>query len=155
MLQDELYERTAEDFGGALDRLARSYEADSDKRRDLLQDIHLGLWRSFAAFDGRCSLRTWVYRVAHNLAATHVLRHRRANARTFVSLDDIELTAGDRDRDSLLDLYALIRRLEPLDREVLLLYLEGLTAAEIGEITGISAANVSTKIHRFKKRGTR
>jgi DNA-directed RNA polymerase specialized sigma24 family protein len=34
-----------------------------------LQEIRIALWRSFANFDGRCSLRTWVYRVAHNTAA--------------------------------------------------------------------------------------
>jgi DNA-directed RNA polymerase specialized sigma24 family protein len=43
---DLLYEEVAADYGAALDRLARAYEADPDKRRDLLQDIHLALWRS-------------------------------------------------------------------------------------------------------------
>jgi RNA polymerase sigma-70 factor (ECF subfamily) len=41
-----------------------------EDRRDLLQEIHLALWRSFATFDDRCSLRTWVYRVAHNVATS-------------------------------------------------------------------------------------
>ena len=40
--------------------------------------------------------------------------------------------------------------LAPLDREVMLLYLEDLDAAAIGEITGLSARNVATKIHRLK-----
>jgi hypothetical protein len=35
--------------GAALERLARSYEADADKRQDLLREIHLALWRSFRA----------------------------------------------------------------------------------------------------------
>ncbi len=66
----------AAEFGPALDRLARGYEADADLRRDLRQDIHTELWRSLARFDGRCSLRTWVYRVAHNTAASHVLKYK-------------------------------------------------------------------------------
>ena len=48
---DELYREAAARFGAALDRLARAWEADPDKRRDLLQDIHLNLWRSFGHFD--------------------------------------------------------------------------------------------------------
>jgi RNA polymerase sigma-70 factor (ECF subfamily) len=44
----------------------------------------------------------------------------------------------------------LIQRLKPLDRQVILSYLEGLDAASIGEITGLSAGNVATKIHRIK-----
>jgi DNA-directed RNA polymerase specialized sigma24 family protein len=57
--RDALYEQAAREFGGALQRLGRAYEADPDRRQDLLQDIHIALWRSFATFDGRCSLRTW------------------------------------------------------------------------------------------------
>ncbi len=52
--QDEAYRAAAAEFGPALERLARGYEAEPDRRRDLLQDIHFALWRSFALFDGRC-----------------------------------------------------------------------------------------------------
>ena len=72
-----VYEEAAEQYGSALERLARAYEADAEARRDLLQDIHLQLWRSFEKFDERCSLRTWVYRVAHNVATGHVVRQRK------------------------------------------------------------------------------
>jgi DNA-directed RNA polymerase specialized sigma24 family protein len=54
--QDELYRETAETYGGAMERLARAYEADADLRRDLVQEIHVALWRSFRGFDGRCSV---------------------------------------------------------------------------------------------------
>jgi RNA polymerase sigma-70 factor, ECF subfamily len=75
--QDERYVRTATEFGAALERLARAYEVDPELRRDLLQDIHIALWQSLARFDGRCSERTWVYRVAHNIGASHVRRRHR------------------------------------------------------------------------------
>lgn len=71
---DQIYERCAAEFGPALDRLAAAYEASPDSRRDLLQDIHTALWRSLRGNDGRCSLRTWTFRVAHNVASTHVTR---------------------------------------------------------------------------------
>ncbi len=72
--QDALYERISAEFAAPLARLARAHEADPSLQQDLLQEIHIALWRSLPAFGGRCSLRTWVYRVAHNAAATHVLR---------------------------------------------------------------------------------
>ena len=157
MSQDQLYEQATAQFGPALERLARSYEADSDKRRDLLQEIHLAMWRSFEGFRGQCSLRTWVYQVAHNVAASHVVKDRRAKSRTFVSLEDVSSLPEPRDGTSAVDrqktldqLYTLIQQLEPLDREVILLYLEGVDAASIGEITGISPGNAATKIHRIK-----
>src|SRR5947209_5519699 len=79
--QDDLYAIVAAEYGAALERLARAYEAEPERRRDLLQDIHLQLWRSMAHFNKRCSMRTWMYRVAHNTATTHVLRERRALSR--------------------------------------------------------------------------
>jgi RNA polymerase sigma-70 factor (ECF subfamily) len=51
----------------------------------------------------------------------------------------------------LYKLYALIQRLNPADRQIITLYLEGLDAASIGEITGISPGYVATKIHRIKR----
>ena len=70
--QDQRYDAAAAEFGAAIERLARGYEANPEARRDLVQDIHIALWRSLAGFDGRCALRTWVYRVAHNTAVSHV-----------------------------------------------------------------------------------
>lgn len=155
--QDELYREAAAAFGQPLQRLARGYESDPDRRLDLLQEIHLALWRSFAGFDGRCSLRTWVYRVAHNVATSHVIRERRAGSRTFVGLEDIEPPAPGLDAERSADrrialekLARLIRSLAPADRQVILSYLEGLDAASIAEITGLSARNVATRIHRIK-----
>ena len=56
------------------------------------------------------------------------------------------------DRELMLDeLHALIHQLEPPDRQLVLLYLEGLDAASIGEITGLSPSNVATRIHRLKR----
>ena len=47
-------------------------------------------------------------------------------------------------------LSALIQRLKPLDRQVIVCYLEDMDAASIGEITGLSSGNVAMRIHRIK-----
>ena len=143
-------------FGSSLDRLARAYEADPEKRRDLNQDIHFQLWRSFQRYDGRCSLRTWVYRIAHHVATSHVIRERRIFS-SLVTLEDLE-TFPDKEgpeaantRVNLDRLSALVQRLKPLDRQVIVCYLEDMDAASIGEITGLSPGNVAIRIHRIKK----
>ena len=74
--RDELYEAAIREFGRVLDRLASGYEADPEKRLDLRQDFHFQLLRSFDVFDGRCFLKTWALRVAHNTAVSHVSRER-------------------------------------------------------------------------------
>jgi RNA polymerase sigma-70 factor (ECF subfamily) len=154
--RDELYETAIREFGRPLDRLAAGYEDDPEKRHDLRQDIHLQLWRSFEVFDGRCSLKTWVFRVAHNTAVSYVNRERRKNTR-FVSLEEIERTAPGEDREPDIDrqralrqLSEFIRQLKPLDRQIMISYLEDMDMATIADITGLSPANVGMKIHRIK-----
>ncbi len=156
--QDALYTEAAGQYGAALDRLARGYELDPERRRDLSQEIHFQLWRSFRTFDARCSLRTWVYRVAHHVAGSHVIRERRRLS-TLMSLEELEKlpdtdpidAEADMDRRKSADrLSALIQQLKPLDRQVIISYLEDMDAASIGELTGLSPTSVAMRIHRTK-----
>jgi RNA polymerase sigma-70 factor, ECF subfamily len=154
--QDDLYRDAADQYGAAIERLAGAYEADPEKRRDLSQDIHFQLWRSFARYRAQCSLRTWVYRVAHHVAASHVLRERKIFSR-LATLEEIEKLPDRNDgqtgadqRRNLERLSILIQQLKPLDRQVIVSYLEDLDAVSIGEITGLSPGNVAMKIHRIK-----
>jgi RNA polymerase sigma factor (sigma-70 family) len=156
---DARYALAVERFGGALARLAASYEADPAEQQDLLRNIHLQLWRSLTAFDGRSSLRTWVYRVAHNVAADHVAKARRW--RGTIDLGDLDesdtIDAGPSaeahlsERQALSRIYAIIHRLGPIDRQVIILYLEEESAATIAEVSGLSPGAVATRIHRLKR----
>jgi RNA polymerase sigma-70 factor (ECF subfamily) len=72
----------------------------------------------------------------------------------FVDLEEVEASlqnGGDPVQRAALDhVWALIQKLKPHDKQVMLLYLEGMDSASIGEITGFSPGNVATKIHRIK-----
>ncbi len=140
---------------GALWRLCRGYERDAERRRDLYQDILVALWRALPSFEGRSSLRTFVLRVAHNTACAHVARARRRL--DLVSLEELEAASPDRgaeeqadDRQALERLVQVVRRLKPLDRQIILLHLEGLEPRAIAEVTGLSMTNVTTKVSRIK-----
>ncbi len=122
---DETYQEACATYGGALRRLARAYEAEPEKRRDLLQEIHVAMWKSLSLFNGSCSLRTWVFRVAHNVAASHVLRERRRKRVTMVGLEELDAAADAPDslqamaeHQVLARLTDLIRQLLPIDRQV-------------------------------------
>lgn len=154
--QDQRYRAAATEFGPALQRLARATEANAERQRDLLQDMHVALWRSLATFDNRCSLRTWTYRVAHNVAASHVDRERRQR-HGLTTLDEIEhlpdthnLGASHETNETLERLHGLIRQLKPPDRQIITLYLEELDAAAIAEIVGLSPGAIATRISRTK-----
>jgi RNA polymerase sigma-70 factor (ECF subfamily) len=155
---DEMYQEASAAYGAALSRLVRAYEAVPEKRRDLLQEIHIAMWKSLGRFKGNCSLRTWVFRIAHNVATSHVLRERRRNSVRMVGLEELDAVADATDslqavvkHQALARLTDLIRQLIPIDRQVILSYLEGMDAESISELSGLSASNVATKIHRIKE----
>jgi RNA polymerase sigma factor (sigma-70 family) len=155
--QNARYAGAAKMFGPAVARLARGYEADPGLCQDLVQEIHAALWRSFAYFEGQCSERSWVYRVAHNVAVSHLIARRRLKRESLAGLDEVESLADDGDLECEIGekriverLLATIHRLAPADRQVILLYLEDLTAAEIADVTGLSAGAVAVRIHRIK-----
>lgn len=159
--QDDRYKDAVDKYGSSLQRLVSAYESDPEKRRDLSQDIHFQLWRSFQQYNSRCSLRTWIYRVAHHVAASYVIRERRIYS-TLVSLEELEtLPVEDQgqlaaeQRINLSRLSMLIQRLKPLDRQVIICWLEGIDAASIGEITGLAPGSVAMRIHRIKNILTR
>lgn len=97
-----------------------------------------------------------MYRVAHNVAASYVMRERRALL-NLVSLEELEALSDNDDGQmaanrsiSLERLSALIQQLKPLDRQVIISYLEDLDAATIAEITGLSPGAVAMRVHRVK-----
>jgi RNA polymerase sigma-70 factor (ECF subfamily) len=144
-------------YGGALERLSLGYEAHAERRRDLVQEIHVALFRALPSYEGRSSLRTWVYRVAHNVARDHVIRRSRDGFLRCVPIEDAadvlakdDTVRGLENADALARLARMVRQLRPADRQVFLLYLEGFEHAEISEVCGISIESAATKVHRVK-----
>lgn len=151
------FEEVARQHADALWRLGRGYERDAERRRDLHQEILVAIWRALPSYEGRSSLRTFVLRVAHNTACTHVLKATRRRGEELRSIEDLEAASPERSPDQQLDdrqalerLAELVRTLAPLDRQLVLLHLEGLEPPAIAEITGLSATNVTTKVSRIK-----
>lgn len=136
-----------EDNRGALVRLARRY-AGPDDWQDLLQEMQLQLWRSRGGFDGRSLLSTWPYRVALNTALSHVRRPRREHSR----LDDIpEPADGGHVRDLMDVLDDLLAMLDPVQRSILLLDLEGLPREQVAEVLGLSVNAVAIRMTRLRQ----
>ncbi len=145
---------------GILYKVANAYCARREDRGDLIQDMIVELWRAFPSFDGRASFATWMHRVAMNVAISfHRSEGRRI--RDAVPIEDfgMELAGADAvldaEDDEVRALHQLIARLEPVDRALVLLYLEGYGQDEIGEMVGLSASNVGTRINRIKNRWQR
>lgn len=119
---------------------------------DLYQEVVINLWKGYASFRGESKVSTWVYRIALNTCISFLRKEK--NAPVFVELT-AEADRMDADDDTQLmlrRLYSLIGRLKPLDKSLILLYLEDKSYEEMAEITGLTATNVATKLSRIKER---
>lgn len=142
---------------GIVFKVAGSYARDPHDRDDLAQEIAAQLWRAWPKYDPVRSFSTWMYRIALNVAISHLRSetHRRHHA---VPLDDALHDAAFDDAadadtaEGLRILQRFIATLDPLDRALLLLYLDERSTREMAEVLGISESNVTTKISRLKQR---
>jgi RNA polymerase sigma-70 factor, ECF subfamily len=141
---------------GVLFKVANSYCRNDADREDLLQETIAQLWRSYPRFDGRVAFSTWMYRIAVNVAISFhrsETRKRRTLARAAESvLERVPAPEQPEDDDRLALVRDLIEQLGPLDRALMMLYLDDYAYAEIASTLGISETNVGTKIGRIKER---
>src|SRR3954463_9150776 len=111
-------------YAGPVRRLCGAYASAAADREDLFQDIFLAVWRALPSFRGDASARTWVYRIAHNVALSWQTRDRRRQSRETRLDEEIE-SAWHTDLRRLA-LKQAIAAMKPADRTLTLLWLEGL-----------------------------
>jgi RNA polymerase sigma-70 factor (ECF subfamily) len=140
--------------GPSIRRVAALYaRGDPD---DLLQEIAVALWRALPSFRRECSERTFVLRVAHNRAVSHLAS---AVRRTHEDLEGVDVAASTgrnpaivyertETRDRLL---SAVRGLPLGARQVLGLLLEDLSYAEIAAVLGLTEGNVAVRITRARQ----
>lgn len=143
----------------AIRRLARAYLDQAADQEDLFQEIAVALWQSLPGFRGESSQRTWVYRIAHNVAISHSAKLRRRGGTEGAipeAFDPPSAAIGVEHEllqvEKLRMLHAAIRELAPIDRQIVLLHLEGLTYAEMEEITGLSESAIATRLTRSREK---
>jgi RNA polymerase sigma-70 factor, ECF subfamily len=138
-----------EAYAGPVRRLCGAYAFSAADRDDLFQDVFLAVWRALPSFRGDSSTRTWVYRIAHNVALNWQMRDRRRQARETRLDEDIE-SAEQMDLRRLA-LKQAIAGMKPADRTLTLLWLEGLSAVEIEAVTGVKSATVAVRLSRIRR----
>jgi RNA polymerase sigma-70 factor (ECF subfamily) len=120
---------------------------DRDLAQDCFQDTFL---RAHEALQrGQTVTRQWLFRVAHNRAVDEFRRMRR----TRPDLDTLAEIPVTDEPDGDLEVRRVMALLEPLDREVLQLFVvHGYKTNEIGNIMGVSGAAVRQRLYRAREK---
>lgn len=137
-------------------------ERDSGWTEEIVQDVFLAAWRSAGSYRGEAQLGTWLFRIAHNLAA-NARRGRRRHplGRPFPGDEDADDTASepiimyDSHEQAILNRLELREALDQLSsrhREVLdLAFYQGFGSAEIALILDIPEGTVRSRISYARK----
>jgi RNA polymerase sigma-70 factor (ECF subfamily) len=169
---EEAFAKLVERYHPAMVRLARGYVRTQEVAEEVAQEAWLGLLRGLEGFQGRSSLRTWLFRIVVNRAISAGVHERQ-----HLPVDDSELEdeAGRFSQDgwwaippvhwadeaverlTVPEVAARIRQLvDELptgQRQVVTLQdVEGLSGADVCTILGISDGNRRVLLHRARAR---
>lgn len=155
--QQTTFLQLLEGHSGIIRKVAAGYSSGAADRHDLMQEITLQLWKAYPRYSPERPFSTWMYRIALNVAISS-LRRSSHPARQTISLEETGIDVADNlpsapeadERVALLQ--QVIATLEPLDRGLLLLYLDEKSYREIAAILGLTETNVATKLNRLKQR---
>lgn len=151
--QDSRFREWHRDHQGIILRIARATASNLADQEDLIQEISLQIWNSIPNYGGNCKASTWVYRVALNTAIGWGRKEKSQREKKQELAENLHfLKETSEPRNPKLEwIYDQIRKLDPIDRSLMLLHLDGQSYQEIADILGISEKNVGVKLSRLRK----
>lgn len=141
-----------EDHKGLIHKVSRMYMDDPEDREDLFQEIILQLWKSYGSFKGESKVSTWMYRVALNTSLTFFKKDKKKpdNIRMHHEMDVKDDNETSHKETQLDYFYKAVHTLNPVEKALIFLFLEGQSHKEIGSNLGITEVNARVKLNRTK-----
>lgn len=134
-------------------KVCRMYAYARADQQDLFQEIVIQLWKSYPRYKGRAKFSTWLYRVAINTAITG-LRKKKDFITSYepasLPLHLIDEHSGHEEEEKLQELYTAISQLNPIEKAIVMLYIEDRTYEEMEDIMGIPQGTLRVKMNRIK-----
>jgi RNA polymerase sigma-70 factor (ECF subfamily) len=148
---DDAYRELVGRFGPRLRYFLRKLVGQIDRADDLAQEVWIDVLRQLPRLKDAGAFTTWMYRIAHGKAMLEVRR----NGRAPTTIRDVEWIAEREDdtfsAEDAARIHAGLDRLEPAQREVLVLrFLEEMSYEEIGQIVDCPLGTVRSRIHYAK-----
>jgi RNA polymerase sigma-70 factor (ECF subfamily) len=152
------FSQVIKEHAALIGRVAATYEANFHMRQELLQEISLAVWQALTKFQGDSSVKTYILRVAHNRAITHVAYHaKQPRNDSYCEMESPEPSLRpsadeqiEQEQKTQLML-GQIRKMPIQTRQVVTMSMEGLSYDEIAEACGISSSNAGVILNRARK----
>lgn len=142
-------------YSGSLFQFVKSWLADPHMASDIVHETMLEVWRRADRFQGRSSLKSWIYSIARNKSIDF---NRKQSRLTYTDQfeDEIDLEASPREALAKAEVVNTIKtavsKLSETHRRMIhLAFYEDLTYQEIAEIEDCPVGTVKTRIMHAKK----
>jgi RNA polymerase sigma-70 factor (ECF subfamily) len=157
MPSDDPYVQLVEPHRAALRAYCRRMLGSPDDAEDALQDTLVRAWKGLPGFEGRGSLRGWLYRIATNVCLQAVARRSNRRDRSYATFEIRDNGPGPdaryEQRESLELAFAAARRLLPQTQRTVLVLREvlGYSAAETADVLDRSVPSVNSALQRARR----
>jgi len=150
--QEQEFIRLMNENMGIAHKVASIYYPDMNDREDIIQEMMYQLWKAFPGFAGLSKFSTWMYRVCLNTVLSFKRKESRRIPLSFTPYQEEIASRDEPDKkEEIKLLLKAIGTLSPLNKAIILLYLEDISYDEIAVITGLTKSNVGVRLVRIKK----
>lgn len=145
-------------YGAEVFALVMRMVHQREEAEELTQDTFVRAYSRLSQWQGRSAFGTWLFRIAYNLAATHLRRHAAAPVlshadRDLPDVSDEEVDSALADEQRQVRLQEALRLLAPDERTLIALYYyRGLPARDIAYIMDTREANISLRLYRVRRK---
>ncbi|UKY85803.1 RNA polymerase sigma factor [Elizabethkingia anophelis] len=152
-LKEKEFLEKIEKHKGMIFKISKMYLENQEDREDLFQEIILQLWKSYQAFEDKSQFSTWLYRVSLNTAITFLKRDKKRTDKNElhenIDIEDEQNTDKELQTEFL---YKAVQELNPIEKALIFLFLEGQNHKQISENMGITEVNARVKLNRTKEK---
>ncbi|MDM1444914.1 RNA polymerase sigma factor [Myroides odoratimimus] len=146
----ETFESLYEQYWQRIYRLALGYVNDVDWAKDIAQETFVNVWNQLPKFRADSGYGTWIYRITVNICLRQIERSKKVmpdegKIRQSKSVEE------EYKETNTQKLYQAISELTEINRIIISLTLEGVEQKQIADVTGLTHANVRTRVHRIKE----
>ena len=152
-------ERTFEELFRANNNLIAgiclSFARTKEEFEDLRQDSLLNIWNGIRNFRGDCRASTWVYRVVLNTCVSYKRRNsvsKREEEAYREFYGELFDDSSSEELECYEQMYRLISSLPPIDKSILLMWLDDKKYEEIAEVMGLSRDAIASRLKRAMDR---
>jgi len=157
------FEALVDEYGPLMLRVASMYVRSQAVAQEVVQDTWLSVLKAIASFEGRSSLKTWIFRILVNNAKTRGAREGRSvpfsalTADDSVNTEEVVAEEGGHPEQHVIARETIHRAVRAIDRlpapqrrVIAMRDLQGCSSDEVCSVLGISGGNQRVQLHRAR-----